>query len=267
MTCLLENAFSGSILILVIFLIRRLFYKLLPVETWLILWLVCMVRLLNPAMPASPVSFYNILNISSRSYFYEYSESNEYSVNITNGHLPNKAFHSEEDYMQNHPITNNTFDTASHIIYSLYILGVSIFVCIFFVNWIRTYRSVRNAKLFNNRKKLCVCIPDFIKIKEGKFTDVPFTFGVIVPIIVLPSRIPNKFLKFILLHESIHAKRRDNLWHYLMALITVIYWWNPIIWFMAFYLRRDIEISCDYAVLRICENDCRKEYAEALILM
>ena len=93
----------------------------------------------------------------------------------------------------------------------------------------------------------------------------PLTFGAVKPTVVLPPGLSGVELDCVLAHEGVHAARRDNLWHYAMALALAVHWWNPAVWLMSRLLRRDIELACDRAAVNRLGADRRADYARALV--
>ena len=69
----------------------------------------------------------------------------------------------------------------------------------------------------------------------------------------------------VLLHESVHLARRDNLKRGLSLLVVCLHWYNPLAWVLAVFLARDVELDCDKAVLARAGRDCRAEYASTLV--
>ena len=63
----------------------------------------------------------------------------------------------------------------------------------------------------------------------------------------------------IVLHEFIHAKRRDNLWKFLALFLLCAYWQHPYLWFFYFTFLREVELSCDEEVLRRIGEDGRAD--------
>ena len=80
-----------------------------------------------------------------------------------------------------------------------------------------------------------------------------------------PPGLSGTELEFILAHEGVHARRRDNLWNYAVAAALVLYWWDPAVWLMARPIRRDVELSCDRAVLARLGGARWGDYARALL--
>lgn len=95
----------------------------------------------------------------------------------------------------------------------------------------------------------------------------PLTFGVLRPTVVLFPGLEGTELACVLAHEGVHARRRDNLWHYAAAAALTVFWWDPAVWLMARLIRRDVELSCDRAVVRRLGEGKRAEYANALVTL
>lgn len=96
----------------------------------------------------------------------------------------------------------------------------------------------------------------------------PITFGVVRPYIVLPkdiSHLTKDDLRYILLHELYHSKRKDMLVNYLLGLFRTIYWFNPFVSYFLKEMKTEMEVSCDYAVLKQVDEDEHLHYAEVIL--
>lgn len=93
----------------------------------------------------------------------------------------------------------------------------------------------------------------------------PAVYGIIRPKIILPASVPQKDMEYILLHERVHIRRRDNLLR-VAAIVTVcLHWFNPLAWIFLRCFLADMELSCDEKVLKTCGCEKKKEYALALL--
>lgn len=93
----------------------------------------------------------------------------------------------------------------------------------------------------------------------------PALYGIIKPKIILPIEYEASELKYILLHERAHMKRKDNFIHLLALVVVCLHWFNPLAWLMLKLLYSDIELACDELVLSKCNEAERKEYAYTLL--
>lgn len=50
-----------------------------------------------------------------------------------------------------------------------------------------------------------------------------------------------------LAHELIHIRRKDYLIKPAAFLVTVIHWFNPLVWLAFWLMEKDMELSCDEA--------------------
>src|SRR5262249_37740454 len=78
-----------------------------------------------------------------------------------------------------------------------------------------------------------------------RFTDQPMSpavCGLFRPAIVLPrslaEHLPSHQLRAVVLHELAHLKRGDVWVNCVQALLQVIYWWHPLLWFANARIRR-----------------------------
>ncbi|MDE6518322.1 MAG: M56 family metallopeptidase, partial [Acetatifactor sp.] len=121
---------------------------------------------------------------------------------------------------------------------------------------------------FRLKRKLCCSLRlegwgEGIYLADG--IETPFVLGFIAPRIYLPSSMADKNYPYVIAHERTHIRRRDY-WIKLGAcLLTCLYWFHPLVWAGFILMNRDMEMSCDEAVLRRMDGDCRGEYADCLL--
>lgn len=115
------------------------------------------------------------------------------------------------------------------------------------------------------RRKLREAVPYRGEVYLSDSIATPFVMGVIAPKIYLPSDTPIAERRFIIAHERHHLHRGDPLWKLLGYLALCVHWFNPLVW-MAFFLGgKDMEMSCDEAVLNCLGEDIRADYSQALL--
>ncbi|MBQ3860094.1 MAG: peptidase M56, partial [Clostridia bacterium] len=77
----------------------------------------------------------------------------------------------------------------------------------------------------------------------------PFLFGIFAPRIYVPYGLEPDTLQFVLCHERVHLRRRDDLWKTLGFAALALHWFNPLVWLSFRLMTRDMEMSCDERVL------------------
>lgn len=102
-------------------------------------------------------------------------------------------------------------------------------------------------------------------IVEVKRLSSPFVWGFFSPKIYLPAGMEDEERDYVLRHEEYHRKRKDHLVKILLYGITVIYWYHPLVWLSYHLCCKDMEISCDEAVLERADKNIRKAYAKSLL--
>ncbi|WP_235601436.1 M56 family metallopeptidase [Tissierella carlieri] len=98
----------------------------------------------------------------------------------------------------------------------------------------------------------------------------PLVCGIFNPRIYLPTGMnfqQTQFLQHILIHETMHIKRKDNWLKTAMLIALCLNWYNPLVWLMSKYLSSDLESACDAAVLKQIDVDQRQNYAYSLLTM
>lgn len=151
--------------------------------------------------------------------------------------------------------------------------GTMLFASVFlalYLNCLRRFRTALPVEdpeveqwLGRNRllRRVRVCRSDRISS--------PLTYGFIRPVILL-SEFPGQEgqkLKYILQHEMVHIRRFDGIWKLAMTAALCLHWFHPLVWVMYVFMNRDLELSCDEAVLRVFGAEARKGYALTLIGM
>ena len=147
-------------------------------------------------------------------------------------------------------------------------IGVGLVLAARYVwSWNRTRRAVAQAVPLGRDDPRYGLLPRCARLREGVMDGAPLTFGAARPTVVVPPELDGGALECVLVHEAVHARRRDNLWHYGMAAALIVYWWNPAVWLMSRLLRRDIELACDRAAVKRLGAARRAEYAQTLVAL
>ena len=92
-----------------------------------------------------------------------------------------------------------------------------------------------------------------------------FVLGFLRPKIYLPLGLTEEERRYILCHEETHIRRKDHLIKPLALLLLCVHWFNPVLWAAYFLLCRDMEMSCDEAVMKTLGPDVRKGYSSSLL--
>lgn len=95
--------------------------------------------------------------------------------------------------------------------------------------------------------------------------NTPFLWGIFKPTIYLPTDLEEDEIRYVVAHEQYHKKRKDYLVKIVVFFVVVIHWFNPLVWVAYSLFCRDMEISCDEAVLLKFKGNIKKQYAGSLL--
>lgn len=124
-------------------------------------------------------------------------------------------------------------------------------------------RKLKGAELYSADNTSGEGANEGVKTVDG--IETPFLWGIISPAIYLPQVVDEEERTYIIAHESYHRKRKDYIFKPLFFMVAVIHWFNPLVWAAYLLFVRDMEISCDEAVIANADKDIRKKYAESLL--
>ena len=89
--------------------------------------------------------------------------------------------------------------------------------------------------------------------------------GIFRPVIYLPGTLDKAERKYIIAHERHHIRRGDHIFKALGFLALTIHWFNSLVWIAFVLANRDMEMSCDEAVIRKFGEDVRADYSASLL--
>lgn len=72
-------------------------------------------------------------------------------------------------------------------------------------------------------------------------------------------------MRHILIHEDCHRRHRDHIWSALRCILLCCYWINPLVWAASILSKRDCELACDEAAVRVLGEGERISYGRTLL--
>ena len=300
---LLNLAFEGSIVVLVVFLLRFILKK--APKRWIgLLWLVAIFRLLCPFVIAGPIpAFWEVNQELSTPSVHLNKTSTDLDM-LGNTGIQNAEFPSDMETVakdessidSNLPIlgqvekellesqkaeedveSNGIQPKETSVVaqpekpYSIlkqiwFYLAIGIWGAgsiYFLIFTIRNYMVVYR-KL---KKADKVAVFDGVEVRESDMTGLPASFGILRPAIYIPFGFSEwgEDKEYILWHERMHIRHRDSLKKILMYLVLCIHWWNPLVWLMVHTMNDDLEMACDEAVLAKLGEEKKTVYADTLV--
>lgn len=262
---------SASVLIVCTVILRAIFIHRLPKQTFTVLWLIAALRLLIPF--SAPVNLGIPQPVHEAVYRIQTAETlqNEPAQTAT-------ASETKPDI----PASADTGETgdapqtgldASQFELPLWLAGAGITLTVFLLRHRRVLRRCRESIPAHCPTADSLIrkagIRRSVQVRVCQTLATPLTFGLIKPVILLPKSLdtsnPDR-LSCILTHELVHIKRLHVLYKYILTLAVCVHWFNPLAWVMLLLANRDLELSCDQAVLSLSGSN-RQSYALTLIAM
>lgn len=265
---LLEMSLRGGILILVIALVRALTLHYLPKRTFLLLWALAAARLTLPVSLPARFSVYTLVTQLA-----SVSTGKMISGTPLTGttHFPGTVS-LPENAGGALPLPVVAASSGVSVWTILWLAGAVLCAALLLLAYGKCRREFRTSlPVENDAVKQWLCAHPLrreIQVRQSELVSAPLTYGIFRPVILLPKTMDFgnvSALSYVLEHEYIHIRRLDALTKPLMLAIFCVHWFNPAVWLMVLLANRDLELSCDEALLRRRGLDAKAEYAKALL--
>lgn len=273
-----EMSFYGAVLIIAIMMIRAAAVNKLPKKTFLILWVIVLIRLLLPFSVSSVCSVYSFVERGLPEAGFAGQQAADHILQV----LPDET---EEDIQEpaegQLPQWENTGvpavreeKTAANVWFWVWCVGAAVCGMFFILSYVRC-RLEFGTSLPVSEPFVAEWLSEHklrrrIFVRQSDRIDAPLTYGVLKPVILLPKKTDftdTGRLNYILLHEYVHICRFDTMVKLVMAIALCIHWFNPFVWVMYLFLGRDMELACDESVVRRMGEKDKALYARLLIGM
>ncbi|EOH90209.1 BlaR1 family beta-lactam sensor/signal transducer [Enterococcus pallens] len=138
-------------------------------------------------------------------------------------------------------------------------------------SWIKEGQVLESLKVQRSLARAQTRLNTQIKVTviESKKIKTPATSGLLHPIILLPDcyseTITEDHLSLIFMHELGHHKNKDLYQQTLLLMFTVLFWYNPLVYWLASLAEKDREVACDSLVLSHLEESEIMNYGQVLL--
>ena len=276
----LQASFYGSIVAISILVLKQILKNKISPKWTYFLWIILILKLICPIGPESSFSIFNKVDIKYEQNTSLVSSNLQNNLANDDSYVDNTTTNVDDvnkEYVYSQKVVENTI-SIKDIIYYVWLCGLVVVSMIFIVSNLvfklklkqqieNSIESKRYTKLLKE-SKLLTDTKKNISIIISEEINTPCLIGVVKPIIILP-RFINDFtdsqIKYILLHEITHYKRKDIILNYILLTIQAFHWFNPIIWYSFKIIRQDIERAVDEKVLSTINEEEYKEYGNTII--
>jgi len=261
---------SASIMIALAVLIRRLAIHRLPKRVFVIIWGLVSIRLLIPFSLPDAFSMLHVSNLPILDAISAFGSSNvDPSMLMTSVPVALPAYVME--YSAGTILAQPSVNW-SLILLILWILGSVLLAFFFLISHMKFRRKLSTSLPLEH-----AFVTDWLALNQTartvqvRYSDQissPLTYGISRPVIVLPTAMDlsdDVRLNYVLMHEHVHIRRFDYVWKLLFAAVLCVHWFNPLVWLMYVCTNRDVELSCDEAVLGLLGQKSKASYGLALL--
>ncbi len=262
---LLEASWQASVLALMVLAVQWLFRSRLNPRWRYALWLLVLLRLMLPVLPESAWSLFQFAPQAPASF----------TVPVTE-----PLFLPAHEPLPQAPllVTKPTEPLSFYSLLALAWLAGTLTLLVFtwevnrrFARQIRKSPEISDPELLElfvvARAELNVTRS--IRLIENAQVQTPAIMGLFHPTLLLPADVRGKFdpteLRLIFLHELAHLKRGDVIVQWLIALLQIVHWFNPVLWFAFRRMRADREPATDALVLSRAGENEKERYGLMLI--
>jgi TonB family protein len=252
---LLDYTIEVSIMIGLIFLIRFVTRKKLPAWWYYSLWLILLLRMLIP------MDFENLSNL----------------FNFVPGLTGSNLFKLSAITISASTMTYGWNFHVDQAVLFLWVIGVVVLGIYILLKNLNFWMIIKSRPLLTDQKLLdlleeCKSLMKINTVLGVIITDKvksPALFGYIRPRLLLPEGILEKLnhaeLSYVFMHELGHLKRHDIGISWLLTMMQIIHWFNPLVWLAFYQMRVDQESACDASVLSRIKHNQSADYAIAII--
>lgn len=249
----LNRSITASIVILLI-IIARFFMRKMPSIFRYILWGIVLIRLLVPFSIESQISLVPETRPVTQAQLDYAFPVVEYQT--LQDRQDNRFFEERYEYSDN---ADSALVEVSHS------AAPSVWIAIIWLFGMISMAAYSLISYLRLIRKLRIAIPAGKGVYIADDISYPFVIGILCPRIYLPCTITEKEQGYILLHERHHICRGDHIIKAISFFALTIHWFNPLVWTAFLLSGRDMEMSCDEAVLKKLGEDVRQDYAASLL--
>ena len=259
---LFNMSLTASVAIVLVMLLRLVLKKAPKVISYA-LWGIVLFRLLCPISIGSTFSVFNLFDAPAEdagafTSVMEYVPSDIVHIENPSVELPvpgvndviNEVLPQGDEQLRADPLEGPVF-IATYV----WLSGVLVMFIYSIVSFVRL------------RCKLSVVVPLRDNIFIADDIKSPFVVGLFRPKIYLPCNLGEQEQEYIILHEQHHIKWHDHVIKALAFLALAIHWFNPLVWVAFILASKDMEMSCDEAVIRKAGTDVRADYSASLLTL
>ncbi|SCW65972.1 BlaR1 peptidase M56 [Paenibacillus tianmuensis] len=293
----IRGSFMAGILVLLVLALQFLLKNKLEARWKYLIWLPVAIRLLLPWAPESSLSLYNVLSLKAVApgihqmtqdppVWKEAGGAGEAAVHgerylkpETSGISEIPALSHESGTVQErglwwNKIKQQGFTNGLMLVWLagvLFLASKTVYDQLRLKRALRAGRSIETpflSAVFQETKQL-MGINRKVRFVASERIPGPAVVGFREPAVVISPRLlvtlRKEQLQYILAHEFAHIQRRDVAVNWVIHIILILHWFNPLIWLAVYKARQNQEMACDAYVLDRMRPKQNSAYGQTII--
>ena len=262
---LLITSLAGSVLAVVISLLRPITKKLFGYSWHYYIWLCVLFVMLMPVrfnVNTTPAA--NIATQTIQTQQEAVSEQPETTENVVQTAPAQKPQLLQKATVIWDRIIYNRMNILAYV----WLIGAIALMLLNVLRYIRLNIKIRKngeviscpeTRAYTDRK---------INVRVWENVASPFMTGIFRPMLILPkTELSSEQLHNILRHEMTHFKRHDILYKWFAEFVKCIHWFNPISWYVSKQIASECEISCDMSVTKNMTDSEEMSYVSTILFL
>ncbi len=272
---LLWVSLQGSILIVLIVLAQLILRRRLPIRWHYFIWLLLLIRLAMPWLPESRISIFNLVpkSIQQGRIIGAITESDDV------GHLGFYSSMQPTDAQETQPeeVSESVFIRFVRMLPLLWLVGTVVMAGYVCVRNISLWLTVKRERPITDQKilellencKMEMGVQTILGVVVSDRIKSPALFGFIRHRLLLAQSMLETYgleeLRYVFIHELAHLRQRDIYLGWLMALLQIVHWFNPLMWIAFHRMRTDRELACDRLAILMMDADESPKYGRTIV--
>lgn len=259
---ILRLSLKGSLVIGIVISVRFLLKKAPKVFSYC-LWMVAFISLIFPFSIKSSISFANLIpreitinnqsNKKSNLIIYEGPQEDNFIEKIEENKNEKQNINPSENTKElDKNFTESNALKKEEIYFYTWLSGVSLLIICSTFSTFKLKKRLKGSRQVDEN------------VYENNSLETAFVFGLLRPKIYLPAGLGAEET-YIRKHEEVHIERLDHLWKFLAFMVTIIHFFNPLVWLAYYLMGLDMELSCDEKVVKDLGNSIKKDYSKSLL--
>lgn len=260
---LLITSLAGSVLAVVISLLRPITKKLFGYSWHYYIWLCVLFVMLMPVrFNVNPMPAPNIATQTIQTQQEAVSAQPETTENVVQTAPAQKPQLLQKATVIWDRIIYNRMNILAYV----WLIGAIALMLLNILRYIRLNIEIRKNSEVISCPETRAYTDRKINVRVWENVASPFITGIFRPMLILPkTELSEEQLHNILRHEMTHFKRHDILYKWFAEFVKCVHWFNPTSWYVSKQIAAECEISCDMSVTKNMSGSEEMSYVSTIL--